>query len=262
MKTFPELPEMISLKKYVLVASITVIGCGRGEQKSAVVIEPSVTEKVPESATPVNPTAGMTRAPIPRLKVIVPVFEYPSDLGGKTVVHAVSPEPPALSPAERFGVSPRSRSVPAKILNPELTPKTHYVPPHIESVSFSSQTVVPPREPIPTDFGRSTDSFLPARPTLPIAAAMSERARDATAPPAMPTLGRRANERVSLEDPTSDVANAAIVAPPVNVPLTSAAFLKVTLPDPFELGEQIKPVVPPAAEPAAVPVIVDPRRVK
>jgi hypothetical protein len=78
----------------------------------------------------------------------------------------------------------------------------------------------------------------------------------------MPTLGRPAGDRVSLEDPTSDFANAAIVSPPVRVPLAPASFLKVTLPDPFELGEQVKPKVAPADEPGLTPVPVNPQRIK
>ena len=78
----------------------------------------------------------------------------------------------------------------------------------------------------------------------------------------MPVLGRPLNERVSLDDPTSEFANAAIVAPGVNVPLASADFVKVSLPDPFELADHVKPKVPPAAEPGLKPEVVNPQRVK
>ena len=78
----------------------------------------------------------------------------------------------------------------------------------------------------------------------------------------MPTLGRPFTERVSLDDPTSELANAGIVAPSVKVPVAPASFLKVSLPDPFELGTQVKPKVPPTAEPGLAPVVVDPARVK
>jgi hypothetical protein len=102
----------------------------------------------------------------------------------------------------------------------------------------------------------------PTEPPRPAAPGITERARDVNLPPAMPTLGRPAGDRVSLEDPTSDFANAAIVAPPVKVPLAPASFLKVSLPDPFELGEQVKPKVPPANEPGLTPVPVNPLRIK
>ena len=81
-------------------------------------------------------------------------------------------------------------------------------------------------------------------------------------PPALPKLGRPLNERVSLDDPTAELGNAAIANPVVKVPLTPAAFLKVGIPDPFELGDQVKPKVAPADEPGLTPVPVNPRRVK
>jgi hypothetical protein len=78
----------------------------------------------------------------------------------------------------------------------------------------------------------------------------------------MPILGRPFNERVSLEDPTSEFGNAAVVAPPVKTPLPAASFVKVSLPDPFELGEQVKPKVAAKDDPGLVPVVVNPQRVK
>jgi hypothetical protein len=81
-------------------------------------------------------------------------------------------------------------------------------------------------------------------------------------PPVMPILGRPVADRVSLDDPTAELGNAAVANPFVKMPLTPAAFLKVALPDPFELGDQIKPKVPPAAEPGMAPLSVDPPRVK
>jgi len=109
--------------------------------------------------------------------------------------------------------------------------------------------------------GRGADT-VPARPSLPIAAVVTEKARDVNLPPSMPTLGRPFNERVSLDDPTSEFGNSAIVSPGVSVPLKSAEFVKVSLPDPFELGEQVKPKLSPTAEPGLSPVPVNPQRVK
>jgi hypothetical protein len=118
-----------------------------------------------------------------------------------------------------------------------------------------------PPERVPVDLGFGADA-IPAKPMFPIAAGITERARDVKLPPAMPTLGRPFNERVSLDDPTSEFANAAIVAPSVKPTLTPAPFVRVSLPDPFELGDQVKPKVAPAADPGLTPVVVDPQRVK
>ena len=74
------------------------------------------------------------------------------------------------------------------------------------------------------------------------------------------SLARQVPDRASLEDPTTEPGNAAIVLRPVSVPLMQSGFLRITLPDPFELADQVKPKVAPAAEPSAMPVIVNPAR--
>jgi hypothetical protein len=75
-------------------------------------------------------------------------------------------------------------------------------------------------------------------------------------------LARPLPDRASLDDPTADPANAAIVARPAGAPWVVAGFLRLVLPDPFELAEQVKPKVPPPAEPGLSPVPVNPQRVK
>jgi hypothetical protein len=148
-----------------------------------------------------------------------------------------------------------------KLLSPEPIGNVSYSLPEIQASRSSAIAIAPPKEHVPFDLGRGADT-LPGKPGLPIAATVTERARDVNLPPAMPTLGRPLSERVSLDDPTSEFGNAAIVAPGVNVPLKSAEFVKVALPDPFELGEQVKPKLLPAAEPGINPAPVNPQRVK
>ncbi len=248
----------------IVALVIGLIGCGQREQQSAVAVAPAIAI---ENSTS-DPQPGQTPDP----KTVTPsqpakppasqsVFEYPPDLTGKAIVKAVTPETPALTPTERFGISPKPRTPPAKLLSPETTVKANYTPPPIPPKKLSGVTIAPPQEQVPFDFGRGADA-IPAKPTLPIAAAITERARDVNLPPTMPTLGRPLNERVSLDDPTSDFGNAAVVSPAVKVPLASAEFMKVALPDPFELGEQVKPKMPPAAEPGLSPATVNPQRVK
>jgi hypothetical protein len=97
---------------------------------------------------------------------------------------------------------------------------------------------------------------------MPAAPVETPRARDLALPPELPPLARQLPDRASLDDPTSDAGNAAIVARSVAVQLALAPFVRVSLPDPFELAEQVRPSVPPPAEPGLQPVPVDPRRPK
>lgn len=212
-----------------------------------------------------NPSADLTstgrqdvKSPLPQT---APAFEYPADLGGHTVMQAVAPDTPALPPIRRFGEAPRSRTVPVHVLNPEPAAKPKYVPAPLVPARSVGVRLAPPVERVPPDLGRGAGS-VPAKPTVPIAKVVTERARDVNLPPPLPTLGRSAAERVSLDDPTSELANAAIAEPVAKVPLAPAAFLKVGIPDPFEFGDQVKAKISSSAEPGLIPVPINPRRMK
>jgi hypothetical protein len=219
-----------------------------------VALAPGVAVEPAESAAPGGPLPPSDDLP-------PPVFEYPADLAGKAVVKAVFPPAPPLAPVERFGAEPRPRTPPAKLLDPDF----------VARVSLALPPVLPPKPPelkpagaaerVPLDLGRGADA-VPSRPTFPVAAGVTERSRDVNLPPPLPALGRPLNDRVGLDDPTAELGNAAVVGPVPMVPVAPAGFLRVVLPDPFELGEQVKPTVPPAAEPGLAPVSVNPQRVK
>jgi hypothetical protein len=239
------------MTRFTLFAALVMAGCAQQPQSQA-----------PPPPLAANPQPAVTTAPgITTLPVDAEAFEYPADLGGKAVVSAVAPDTPALTPAERLGIAPVPRTPADRVVNPEPVAKVRYIPPPVLSAKSVSLTLPPPVERVPPDLGNGSTA-VPARPTLPIAAGITERARDVNLPPAMPTLGRPVNDRVSLDDPTSEFGNAAIVSPVVKVPLAPASFLKVAVPDPFEFGEQVRPKIPPAAEPGLAPVPVNPQRVK
>jgi hypothetical protein len=92
--------------------------------------------------------------------------------------------------------------------------------------------------------------------------AQTNRSRDVNVPPPLPAMVRQVVDRAGFEDPTTDFANALVTGPRVRLPFSPAPFLRVGVPNPFELAEQIKPVIPRTAEPGLTPVIVHPRRVK
>jgi hypothetical protein len=248
---------------FLILASL-MLGCGQREQPSPEAILPEaalekpVLEPVPRDSAVAEPSPPATRPQVPQTPV---VFEYPADLAGRAIAKAVTPEVPSLAPVERFGAAPQPRTPPTRLLNPEPTVQANYSPPLLMPTTSSRVTLSPPREQVPYDFGRGADA-LPARPSFPITAAITERARDVNLPPALPKLGRPLTERVSVDDPSGEYANAAIVGAEVNVPLASAEFVKVALPDPFEWGDQVKAKLPPQAEPGLSPVPIAPQRVK
>jgi hypothetical protein len=199
--------------------------------------------------------------PLPEPPAPSPGFEYPADLAGRVVARAVAPDLPALPSPERFGRSPKPRPIPGRLLDPEATPPVRHTLPPVWPSPAGRVRPLPPRERVPIDLGSGAEA-VPARPTFPIAAGIDTRAPDVGKPPALPRLGRPFSERESLDDPAADLGHAAITGPPIRVKPDPAVFLRVTLPDPFELAEQVRPKVPPAAEPGLVPVVVNPQRTK
>ena len=200
-----------------------------------------------------QPTPAQPSAPIP-------AFVFPSDLTGQALPRVVAPQIPVKLPGASFGTEPQPRPVPAKILDPEVNSRTRYaLPPILPAKSTAMKPAAPP-EKVPINFGAGAS--VPPKPVLPVAAVVTERARDVNVPPPAPLLGRPPGDRVPFDDPTSELGNATIVAGGEKVPLGVSGFLRITLPDPFELGAQVKPNVPPAAEPSAAPVTINPQRVK
>lgn len=187
--------------------------------------------------------------------------DHASDLGGRAVERAAAPDTPALEPIEAFGKAPRPRSATVRVAGFDLAPRMNRLPPKPLSTEIVTIRPAPPPERVPPDLGAGSRT-VPAKPKLPVAAEPTKRARDVNLPPPLPALGRRAADRVGFDDPTMDYGNAAITRPPVKTPYSKAPFLKLGIPDPFELAEQIRPMIPPNAEPGRTPVPVNPRRVK
>jgi hypothetical protein len=187
--------------------------------------------------------------------------ESPADLGDRVVARATAPDIPALPPIERFGTAPMPRAPSAWLVDPDSTPRAKLTPPPFIASNPIAARPAPPAERVPPDLGAGARA-VPAKPKLPVAAAATKRSRDVNLPPPLPPLGRPAGDRASLEDPTTEFSAAVITTPPLKISFVPAPFLKVTVPDPFELGEQIRPAIPSAAEPAPMPVSVNPRRLK
>jgi hypothetical protein len=118
-----------------------------------------------------------------------------------------------------------------------------------------------PTERIPLDLGIGA-AAVPARPVFPETPGVALKARDVNLPPELVPLGKQLPDRASLDDPTSESGNAAIVNRTPMPALGQAGFLKVSLPDPFEFAEQVKGKVLPTAEASAMPIPVNPQRIK
>jgi hypothetical protein len=220
---------------------------------AAVIAPQPVAAAAPGKPQP-NPKAGPAEPPVP------PAFPFPPDLAGKAVAKTVTPNVAKPLAVKRAGDKPLPRAAPAKLLDPEPVARTRFAPPPLLPAKATGLKPAAPKERVPLDLGAGTPR--PERPTLPVSAVFTPRARDVNLPPPAPALGRPAPDRVPFDDPTNDFGNAEVVSSSVKVPLAPSGFLKLSVPDPFELGAQVRPKVPPTAEPSAAPVPVNPRRVK
>ncbi|MFM8271957.1 MAG: hypothetical protein ACKODX_06430 [Gemmata sp.] len=220
----------------------------------AVVVAADASAAAPVRAEPQGQPPARPPAP-------PPTFPFAPDLTGQALPRVVAPAMP-LKLADGAPAAPQPRSVPAKFLDPQppAARPAHALPP-LPSPKPVAGPPAAPSEKVPLALGVGAGE-LPARRVLPVAAVETPRARDVSLPPPAPTLGRPASDRVPFDDPTSEVGNAAVVASPAKVPLGVSGFLKVPVPDPFELAEQVRPGVPPAAEPSAAPIVVNPLRAK
>jgi hypothetical protein len=153
----------------------------------------------------------------------------------------------------------KDRALPVKVISPEPLTKVTYTPPPLLPPRSVSMKLTNPVERVPLDLGARAEA-VPQKPELPKSPGITTKARDVNLPPDLPPLARQLPDRASLDDPTTEPGNAAIVTRPVSVPLMQSGFLRVALPDPFELAEQVKPKVIPAAEPGLLPVPVNPQR--
>ena len=231
-------------------------GCARPapepvSEPVAVVVAPQpALNSVPQPATP---PASVESAPS-----AAATFQFPDDLAGKELARVAAPGPTGALPVEQFGNVPKPRRVPARVLDPDVPARIEFTP---QPVSGPPAPVVKPAAPLEAlpIFGAAA---VPVKPVLKVTAAATEIARDVNLPPPAPVLGRQVVDRVSLDDPTNEVGNAQVVAGTVRVSLGASEFVKVSIPDPFELAEHMKPKVPAKAEPSAAPVPVNPQRVK
>jgi hypothetical protein len=250
-------------------ALFALAGCAKQQQAAEPAPEPTIVYASGISGAPggdPNPQPPAPQPPPqpksePQPQPPAPTFPFPADLTGRGLARVVVPDVSRPLAVERFGAAPKQRAVPAQVLDPDAAVRANHVPPPVPASKSAATKPAPPAEKVPIDLGAGADG-VPTKPTLPVATVVTERARDVNLPPPAPVLGRPVVDRVSLDDPTNELGNAEVVAGAVKTPLAPSAFQKVTIPDPFELAEQVKPKVPAVAEPAPAPVPVNPQRVK
>jgi hypothetical protein len=246
------------MTRSTILLTVLVAGCNRpapptfDSSASAAEATPAIQ---PIAATPTPTGAGQ---PTPAAST---EFAYPPDLAGKQLPQVVAPKVPPLPQTEKFGQTPLARTPSVKLLDPDPLTRTVFVPTPVSLPRPAGVKPTSPAERVPPDIGFGADA-VPAKTVFAVGPGITAKVRDLNLPPDLPILGRPVPDRASLEDPTADTSNAAIVTNSKIPTLLPSAFQRMGLPDPFELADQVKPRVPPNTEPLVVPVTVNPARPK
>jgi hypothetical protein len=258
------------MKRFIPVALIGLASCSSPPPP-----EPAVEVAAATTTEPVKPATPKVETPAPKAEPsVTPVqpkketppeppksFPFPAGEAGKLLPDVVRPTMPAMPAVEKLGATQKPRAA-SKLLNdPDALPKLTYSAPVVNSPKAATGAPSAPPERVPFDLGFGA-AAVPAKPVLPEAPGIAVKAPDVSALPDLVPLARQVPDRASIDDPTAEPGNAVIVTKSPFPAIGIAAFLRVAIPDPFELGEQVKPKVPAMAEPAAAPVVVNPQRVK
>lgn len=224
----------------LVLGALALAGCGRSPAPVGLAVADMPAVEV--AATPAADAAAQPAAEPPP-----PTFPFPDDPAGRALPGVVAPPARATIPAERVA-GPKPRTPPARVERPEVPVKTvPVVPPVPPAVGKSVGGVAR----VPAGFGAWT-AAAPPRATLPSPPGVTARGPDPANPPAPAPTAKPAPERPAADDPATAAGDAAVVRPAAVV-LGVAGFVRVVIPDPFELAEHVKGVPPAAAEPVAVP---------
>jgi hypothetical protein len=179
-----------------------------------------------------------------------PAFPFPDDPAGRALPAVVAPPAGAAIPADR-SAGPKPRTPPARVESPDPPLKaTFTLPPLSPGAATAGMSAIRPPV-VPPTFG-AWAAATPPRAKLPNPPGVTARGPDiAAVPPPAPTA-RPVTERPPADDPVA-AAGDAVVTRPAAVVLGAAGFVRVVIPDPFELAGHVRASPRPADEPVAVP---------
>jgi hypothetical protein len=181
-------------------------------------------------------------------------FRFPDDTGGKLLAEVLLPSEKHSPPME-VAHQPGRHSPPAAWMEPELPilPSQQKLPrltlANPLRVARPGQVV----EELPLPHLSDGWLLLEGR-SSPVGPRIRVSSPDVSQPPALPFLARQAPERVAVDDPTAEASAAAALALSPPPRLTSAPYLRLVLPDPFEHRRTVQLSCRPTEE-SSLPVV-------
>lgn len=225
-----------ALRWLAVFAGVGAAGCGGSPPPEPcpevpALVVPKVDEGEPGQVADPKPT---TPDPDRTTKPADPPPSLPSDTGGKAVAKALRTPPPL--PADPPAVK-QPKPYSSAIDRGELPlPK---VPPRAFTPSDPKASGTKPSAPAERNQPNDATATLPEgkatdRPLLKVPSPPNPGAAD------VPVNAWRQGDRASLDDPTADLSAMRVIVTPLPLATGVLPFVRVSIPDPFELAEQLK----------------------
>jgi hypothetical protein len=225
-------------RRYLVIPALFAVGCGKPPVSGGVTQGPSIA--VADQALEVKDAAQAKKETVAAPLAEGGVFQFTDDDGGKLLAKRLAPPAPAPIGPPRVTLSPRDRQLPGSIANPEIPGALgSLAPPHLPLPSRIDFQPMPLPDRVPAEISQSVPST-PERIVFPVGSLAKNDTPDVKQPTALPILARPTPDRASLEDPTVEFTAQSIINNNLPLRSTTAPFVKVTLPDPFENVEAAK----------------------
>lgn len=212
-----------------LFAGIGAVGCGGSQPAEPTTVAPVlITPPVTDDLRPPPADTDKTTKPAD------PPPSLPSDMGGKAVAKALRTPPPL--PADAPAVK-QPKPYSSAVDRGEFPLPS--VPPRAFTPTDPKASATKPSPPAERNQPNDTTAALPEgkatdRPLLKVPSPPNPGAAD------VPLNAWRQNDRASLDDPTTDLAAMRVIVTPLPLATGVLPFVRVSIPDPFELAEQLK----------------------
>jgi hypothetical protein len=236
---------------FCLSVGVLLSGCGKsdvaGDPSKLVVASEEQPAEPMKNPQPVGKDAPKT-IPAPAAGN---QYQFPDDEGGKILGKTLPPAAPARLPPPS-PQQPIERKLPPSLSNPEVPFSNDVGPlPRLPQIHPAAPKPTPLPDRVPFEMSRIFPD-LPAKLVMPEGALTKIEAPDLRRPVDLPILARPTPDRASLEDPTADYSTSSVSAAALPLRQTTAPFVKVNLPDPFENAEAAKSRTPLTENPVSV----------
>ena len=215
-------------------ALLGAVGCGRSAPTEPATVAPAISAPLTNDLQPNQAQAADDQNKLPPTKPAERHVTLPNDMGGKAVAKVLA-APSPLPPDTSANTKPVPYSSPLDHGEMPLPPVA-LKPFASTPPSGSSAKPSAPRERHPPASSATAlpDGHTTERPLVKAPAPSNPRAAD------VPMQAWKQHDRPPIDDPTADLSAGRVIDTPLPMLRGPLPFLRVSIPDPFELVEHLK----------------------